>query len=68
MTNVHATKMYASNKKITPIVLWLIILAQMTNTHAIKMHALNLKKINSFCSMADYSCTNLQNKTYSFAK
>jgi len=36
MTNVHATKMYASNtKKITPFILWLIILAQIYTTKQI---------------------------------
>jgi hypothetical protein len=37
MTNVCATKMYASNKKkkLTPSVLWLIILAQIYTTKQI---------------------------------
>jgi hypothetical protein len=41
--------------------------AQITNVHATKMYASNKKIKNSFCSMADYSCTNLHNKTNSFA-
>jgi len=36
MTNVHATKTYATNKKkLTPFVLWLIILAQIYTTKQI---------------------------------